>query len=392
MNTRASAVASLVFLAGCGGGSSTPAPIGPVPTPLPTATPAPGTAKLTIGVPRSGSSVQRSGSSVVRAPRAGSVASSLVVTVRTVDGQPPTSAQVPVNPQTIPLSTAAGGNCTTSPSGETCTVTIYAPPGQVTYQFDVFDANNNKLATTTATYTIAPGTTPNLTTSVNGLVASVVVTAPTLSAGTPFTGPITVQAFDAGGTLIVGSTPYANPFTLTDNDTTGATSLNDGTQNGATVTVGGPNDVVNLVYTGTADDPFTLTIAIPTKPATTAQVQTTNSAVTLSGTTIDTLKPSDPNFNQATLFFTTIPSTQQFSASQPGWGFPGHAFSLALDAATCGSGASAVVTVVPVNSFMFSVTSKNAGICKGTVTGGPPATPQKATVWFSVSASQIIVN
>lgn len=385
MNTRALAVASLVFLAGCGGGSSTPAPIGPVPTPLPTATPAPGTAKLTIGVPRSGSSAQR-------APRAGSVATSLVVTIKTVDGQPPTSAQAPVNPQTIPLSTAAGGNCTTSPSGETCTVTIYAPPGQVTYQFDVFDANNNKLATTTATYTITPGTTPNLTTSVNGLVASVVVTTPTLTAGTSFAGPITVQAFDAGGTLIVGSTPYANPFTLTDNDSTGATSISDGTQGGPTITVGGPNDVVNLSYTGTADDPFTITIAIPNKPATTTPVQTTNSAIILSGTTNDTLKPSDPNYNQPTLFFTTIPSTQQFGAAQPGWGFPGHAFALALDPATCGSGASAVVTVVPVNSFTFGVTSKTAGICKGTVTGGPPAHPLSATVWFSVSASQIIVN
>jgi hypothetical protein len=385
MNMRAVAVASLVILAGCGGGSSTPAPVGPVPSPVPTATPAPGTARLTIGVPRSGSSAQR-------APRAGSVATSLVVTIKTVDGQPPTSAQAPVNPQTIPLSTAAGGNCTTSPSGETCTVTIYAPPGQVTYQFDVFDANNNKLATTTATYTITPGTTPNLTTSVNGLVASVVVTAPTLNAGTTFNGAITVQAFDAGGTLIVGSTPYANPFTLTDNDATGATAISDGTMTGPTITVGAPSDVVNLSYTGTADDPFTITIAIPSKPQTTASVPTTNQAVTLSGTTNDTLKPTDPNYNQATLFFTTIPSTQQFSAAQPGWGFPGHAFAVTLDPATCGSGAAAVVTVAPVNSATFSVTSKNAGICKGTVTGGPPGHPLTATVWFSVSASQINLN
>jgi hypothetical protein len=385
MNTRAVAVAALVFLAGCGGGSSTPAPIGPVPTPLPTASPAPGTATLTIGVPRSGSSAQR-------APRAGSVASSLVVTIKTVDGQPPTSAQAPVNPQTIPLSTASGGNCTTSPSGETCTVTIYAPAGQVTYQFDVFDANNNKLATSTATYTITPGTTPNLTTSVNGLVASVVVTTPTLNAGTSFNGAITVQAFDAGGTQIVGSAPYANPFTLTDNDSTGATAISDGTMTGPTITVGAPSDVVNLSYTGTADDPFTITIAIPSKPQTTANVSTTNQAVNLSGTTNDTLKPTDPNYNQATLFFTTIPSTQQFSAAQSGWGFPGHAFVLTLDAATCGSGAGAVVTVSPVNSATFSVTSKNAGICKGTVTGGPPAHPNTATVWFSVSASQINLN
>jgi hypothetical protein len=386
MNTRAVAVASLVFLAGCGGGSSTPAPVGPIPSPVPTATPAPGTATLTIGVPRSGSSARRS-------PKATSTAAFLVVTVKTVDGQPPTAAQVPgPNPQTIPLSTAAGGNCTTSPSGETCTVTIPAPPGQVTYQFDILDASSNKLATSTATFTITPGTTPHLTTAVSGIVASVVVTAPTLNAGTPFNGPITVQAFDAGGTLIVGSTPYANPVTLTDNDTSGATSLSDGTMTGATVTVGAPSDVVNLSYTGTADDPFTLTVALPGQPATTVNVATTNQPVTLSGTTNDTLKPSDPNYNQATLFFTTIPSTQQFGAAQIGWGFPGHAFNVALDAATCGSGASAVVTVTPVNSTTFSVTSQKAGICKGTVIGGPPAHPNAATIWFSVSASQINVN
>ena len=386
MNTRAVAVASLIFLAGCGGGSSAPAPVGPVPSPVPTATPAPGTATLTIGVPRSGSSVQR-------APRAGgSTAAFLVVTVKTVDGQPPTAAQVPTNPTTIALSTAAGGNCTTSPSGETCTVTIPAPPGQVVYQFDVLDANNNKLATITATFTITPGTTPHLTTAVNGIVASVTVTTPTLNAGTPFNGALTVQAFDAGGTLIVGSAPYSNTFTLTDNDGSGATSLSDGTMTGLSVTVGGPSDVVNLSYTGTADDPFTLTIALPGKPPTNVNVATTNQPVALTGTTNDTLKPTDPNYNQPTLFFTTIPSTQQFSASQAGWGFPGHAFAVTLDPATCGSGAGAVVTVSPVNSSAFSVTSKNAGICKGTVIGGPPGTPLKATIWFSVSASQIIVN
>jgi len=386
MNTRAVAVASLVFLAGCGGGSSTPAPTGPIPTPAPTATPAPpGTATLTLGVPRGTSAAQR-------APKATSTAAFLVVTVKTVDGQPPTAAQVPQNPQTIALSTAAGGNCTVAASGETCTVTIPAPPGTVVYQFDVLDANGNKLATTTATFTITPGTTPHLTAAVDGIVASVVVTTPTLNAGTPFNGAITVQAFDAGGTLIVGSTPYANPFTLTDNDTSGATALTDGTTSGATVTVGAPSDVVNLSYTGTADDPFTITVALPGKAATTVNVATNNQAVTLSGTTNDTLKPSDPNYNQPTLFFTTIPSTQQFGAAQAGWGFPGHAFSVALDAATCGSGASAVVTATPVNASTFSVTSKNAGICKGTVIGGPPAHPNAATIWFSVSASQINVN
>ena len=386
MNTRAVAVASLIFLAACGGGSSGPPPTGPVPTPIPTASPAPGTATVSLNLPRTGSSAARS-------PRATTPATKLVVTVTSIDGQPPTAAQVPTNPTTIALSTAPGGNCTASPSGETCTVTIPAPPGQVTYQFDLFDANNNKVATATVTVVITPGTTPNLNVALKAIVASVTASAPTLNAGTQFAGPITLQEFDAGGTLITGSAPFANPFTLTDNDTTGATTLTANSVTGATVTVNAATDVVTLTYDGNADDPFTLTYVIPTKPSQTAgTVQTTNVAVTLTGTTNDTQKPTDPNFNQPTLFFTSIPSTQVFTAAQAGWGFPGRPFTVTLDPATCGSGASAVVTVSPVNSSAFSVTSKNAGICKGTVKGGPPGTPRTATIWFSVSASTIGVN
>jgi hypothetical protein len=388
MNLRAVAVASLILLAGCGGGSSTSPPQGPVQTPAPTAPPVPGTATLTIGVPRSGSSARR-------APKAAaSTASSLVVTVKSVDGQPPTAAQVPgPNPQTIPLSTAPGGNCTTSSSGETCTVTIPAPPGQVTYQFDVLDASGNKLATTTVTFTITPGTTPHLSAPILGLVATVVVTAPTLTAGTPFAGPITVQAFDAGGTQIVGSAPFANPFTLTDGDTTGATSLTANNTTGSVVTINTPNDAVVLNSSGTADDPFTIVAGIPNKaPQTSATVQITNTAVTLAGTTTDTLKASDPNFNQPTVFYTAIPSTKQFSASQAGWGFIGHPFVVTLDPATCGSGASAVVTIAPVSTAAFNATSQSPGICKGTVTGGPPGHPLSATIWFSVAASSLNLN
>jgi hypothetical protein len=262
----------------------------------------------------------------------------------------------------------------------------------VTYQFDLFDGSN-KIATATVTVVITPGTAPSLNVSLKAIVASVTASAPTLNAGTPFAGSITLAEFDASGTQIVGSAPFANPFTLTDNDATGATTLTDNGVTGLTVTVNTANDVVTLTYNGNADDPFTLTATIPGKSAqTVATVQTTNVAVTLAGTTNDTQKPTDPNFNQPTLFFTSIPSTQVFTAAQAGWGFPGHPFTVTLDAATCGSGAGAVVTVTPVNSSAFSVTSQNAGICKGTVTGGPPGAPRNATIWFSVTASNIGVN
>jgi hypothetical protein len=386
MNSRAVAVASLILLAGCGGGSSNPAPTPVIPVPTASPTPAPGTATATINVPRTGSSA-------ARATRAASSAASLVVTVKSVDGQPPTSAQVPTNPTTIVLSTAPGGNCTAAPSGETCTVTIAAPLGQVVYQFDLVDANNNKLATETLTVVIQPGTSPNLHVALQAIVASVTASAPVLNGGTTFSGPITVQAFDASGTLIAGSAPFANPFTLRDDDPTGATSLSANGVTGAVVTVNAPTDVVTLAYNGNADDPFTLTATIPSKAAQVAgTVQTANQPVALSGTTNDTQRPADPNYNQPTLFFTTIPSTQQFGASQAGWGFPGKPFVLTLDPATCGSGASAVLTFTAATSATFSVTSQHVGVCKGLVTGGPPAHPLSTTIWFSVTTSGIVVN
>ena len=396
MNTRAAAVASLVLLAGCGGGgSSTPAPNQPL-LPNAPATSSPrsaGTATLTIGVPRTGSSAQR-------APKYVSPNSALLdVTVKTVNGQPPTATQVPPpNPQTFTLSTAPGGNCTNAPSGETCTVTVPAPTGQVTYQFDLYDAGKaHKLATNTLTYTIAPGSTQNLQAVLNGIVATVSVVTPTLNAGTSFSGPITVRAFDGSGALIVGSAPYSNPFTLTDNDATGATSLTNGGTTALTVTVGSPNDVVILNFDGQDIDPFTISSTIPGGSAQTAgTVQITHSPVTFPGTPNDTQRTTDPNYNQPTLAFTSIPSTKAFTAAQVGWSDHGtHGFTVALDPATCGSGAAAVVTVVPApgtNNRTFNVTSKNPGVCKGTVTGGPPGNPQSATIWFSVSATNLILN
>ncbi|MDP9105437.1 MAG: hypothetical protein M3N49_05845 [Candidatus Eremiobacteraeota bacterium] len=352
-----------------------------------------GSARLTLDVPRSGSSAQR-------APKYVSPNSAkLVVTVLTVNGNAPTATQVPagLNPSTFALTTGPGGNCTASPSGETCTVTIPAPTGQVTYQFDVFDIANNELSTNTLTYIIAAGSSPNLQAQLNGIVSTVTVTAPTLAAGTSFSGPITVQAFDASGALIVGPAPYNNPFTLTDNDATGATSLTDGGTTALVVTVAGPNDVVILNFDGEDIDPFTISATVPGKAAATAgTVNVTHSPVTFPGTPNDTQRTTDPNYNQPTVALTAIPQTAQFTAAQVGWSDHGtHGFTVALDPVTCGTGPAAVVTVAPAagtNNRTFNVTSQNPGVCKGTVTGGPPGHPQSATIWFSVTASRILVN
>ena len=260
MNARALAGTFVFVLAACGGGGSAGVPGLPIANP-PFAGPpvAPqGSASLTITVPPRTTSTMRSTRFV--SPNA----ASLVITVVTVNGIAPTATQAPVNPTTVALSTAGGGNCTVSPSGETCTVALPAPTGSVKYLLQLEDGAARVLATNTVTFTIvASAANQSFAAQLNGVVASVVVTAPKLGAGTSFSGPITVQAFDASGALIVGSAPYANAFTLTDNDASGHTSLTDNGTTALTVTVLSPNDVVILNYDGASIAQPTFTATIP---------------------------------------------------------------------------------------------------------------------------------
>jgi hypothetical protein len=203
MNLRALVATSLFLAAGCGGGSGvapqeTAAVLNPPPTVAPVSAVA--TASLTITVPRNASSAQRSPHFV--SPNSASIA----ITVVSVNGAAPSTAQVPVNPTVVALSTSGGGNCAVSPSGETCTVPLPAPTGVMQYSFALKDVAGHVLARNTATFTIVPGASNQTFAAVlDGVVASVVVNVPATHAGTAFSGPMTVQAFDASGALIVGS-------------------------------------------------------------------------------------------------------------------------------------------------------------------------------------------
>lgn len=272
MNTRAVAFGSVLLLvasgiAACSGGGSGSTAIQPIT--VATTTPLSGlTGTLTLTIPRNTSSAQR-------APRFVSPNSAFLrTTVKTVNGQPPTTTQVPVNPTTTALSTAPGGNCTAVPAGETCTVTIPAPTGTVVYQFDLLDSSNNVLATNTVTFTIQAGSSnPALAAQLDGVVASVTITAPHLQPGVPFSGTITVNAFDASGAQIVGSAPFSIAFILTDTDSSPHTSLTDGSQTGKTITDGSPNDNVILNYDGSNIPSFTITVTINGNTTTAGSVQ-----------------------------------------------------------------------------------------------------------------------
>jgi hypothetical protein len=186
---------------------------------------------------------------------------SLKGTILSVNGSAPTAAQVPAsqNPSTIALLTSgAGRNCLFAPGGETCTVNVPAPTGQVVYQFDLFDSSNRKLATNTVTLAVQPGAN-QFQVQVKPIAVTATFGLPTLNHGTSFSGPITVQAFDASGALIVGSVNYNTAFTVTDNDASAHTSLTLNTTTAKAVTTVNPNDTIILNYDGTAIPSFTIT-------------------------------------------------------------------------------------------------------------------------------------
>ncbi len=186
-------------------------------------------------------------------------AASLMITVKTVNGQPPTTAQVPQNPSTVALSTGSGGNCTVAPTGETCTIPIPEPAGTVAYQFDELDSHGNKLATNTVTLQV-PASPTNFNVTLNGIVATVSIAGPQLHPSTSFSGPVTVQSFDASGGAIVGPAPFAYPFTIADNDSSPHTSLTLNGNTGKTVATTTPDDVVILNYDGANIPPFTFSV------------------------------------------------------------------------------------------------------------------------------------
>jgi hypothetical protein len=412
-------LASLALVAGCSGGSgSTPAAINQVVV-TPTSAPAGAQfAALTISFPYTGPA------SSARSPQYVSPNSAKVdVKVNSVNGGALPS-WVPADTVTA-LTFGGGGNCTVSGGTATCTVTIAAPPGSVNYTFNDDDSSLNVLATLTTTLTIVQGQSNlGLTAALQGVVKTVTVTGPTLAANSPLSigvhplGPIsnvvTVTAFDFSGAQIVnGTTPtnYNNPITLTDTDPTGSTQLkvNGGTA-ASIVVVNSPADVVTIVYTGQAENNFTIT-AGGTGITGGGTITTLVNDITFTGTTLDSAGNgglnTDPNFGQQTLFFSSPSGSQNVTGAEVGYTNAPYnlLFTIALDATTCGSGASAVASASAGPATTFTITAKNVGICKAKLseTGtGYPITQHTAntsgnpthdgTFWISVSGANIIIN
>lgn len=422
MRLRIFVIGAVVTLAACGGGGgSSSLPIGggaaqpaasAAPSPAPTASAAANTATMTLHIAQTTKAAHAR-----RKPNFISPASqSVEVTVNAVNGSSPPSWVSP-NPDIVNLVTSGSGqNCTPSETGETCTVTIPAPPGTVNYTFDLYDGSNaagSKVGTKTATFVLSQGTTNSLSVGFQGIVNWVDFYAGDVAAATSTPGPssseqVQVTAYDADDYWInnnAGSTNYDNPIAVSVSDTSGATSLSVGSTascpGNSSVTLKSPSDTLWLCYTGETTSNITLSASEasggPAGESITGSGNIGDSwnAIQLLGTTLCDASAGcssgDANYDQQTVFLSFDGPSASFSASELGWTqYPyDQVFDLSLDSSSCGSGQTAVVTTSSTKATSWTITPQSDGICKGTITehnssGGF----QTATVWFSVTSAQ----
>ena len=207
------AVLFAASLTSCGGGgTSTPRTAGSAPGQTPSV-------QIRIVVPRTETS------SLVRRPKFVSPGIASVSIAVNTNSQP-----------TIANISATSPSCTSTSTGITCIVAMTALAGTDTFTITAYDqpnAQGNVLSIGTAVVTIVPGTnTVNVT--LNGVVTSIslTLTVALLATGTPTTTTLVLQAMDAQGNTIVGPGNYSdangNPLaiTVTDSDTSGATTIN----------------------------------------------------------------------------------------------------------------------------------------------------------------------
>ena len=162
------------------------------------------------------------------------------------------SAAISVNgaaPTIINLTTSSP-NCSGSPLA--CTVTVTAPVGTDTFTIALYDAQNgtgSKLSTASTTLAVVAGLN-TLNVVENGVVASVNVSLnpPSVTSGASAALQVNLSAYDPDNNLIVGGTysdasGNALTITLTDTDTSGATTITPSSVTGASANI-------TLNYTG----------------------------------------------------------------------------------------------------------------------------------------------
>lgn len=207
------ALAGLTIAAGCGGGGTTGNPI-----PQPTSTVAPAsTVKFTITVPLTDAN------STARRPMfdAPSGTQSVSFQLTSVNGSKQNGTPTVVNVN----STATG--CSTSNNTLTCTANVPGIAGSDLFTVTSYpqsDAKGTPIASGTVQVDTTAGSTTTAPVTLSGAIASIALSIQGVGVpGISATLPLAVIAKDANGATIMGT--YTSPITLTNSDTSGATTL-----------------------------------------------------------------------------------------------------------------------------------------------------------------------
>jgi hypothetical protein len=375
MISRAFVAAFALLVTGCGGGGGSSS--APTPTNHPT------TASLTLTIPAATSQ------SIGRKPQYVSpYTTAIQIVISNVNGSPTVPPGFAAS-TTINLTTGSGGNCSAATGGgETCTVNVPAPAGDIVYTFTILNAKGQALATATKLLTITKGESNNLAVVLGGVVAKVTILVPTILASVPSIGTLVVDAYDASGGLIDATAPYAVPIVLTDTDQTLSTHLEVRNGIGPTAQVNTASDVVTFAYDGNPDvPPFEINATVgTTQVGTTGPIAPATSVIAFSNTYIDTGAKGDLNYEQPTIFFATIGATTTTTASESGYG---GTFTATLDPGTCLTASGPVATLTGSPGTTFSVASLNPGVCKVIV---DDTIGHTSIFWISVTTGVVTIN
>jgi hypothetical protein len=349
---------TLLFAACSGGGGSSTQAVLPTSAPVTNPTPV---AQATFGPPVATTFTFGRVTSLVLTRRSPSYVTTAVksITIALVGvggSTPPSKFAVPVT---------SNINVTTCP----CTINGPAvPPGNDEFTLTAYDntgGTGNIISTASPTLTIVAAQTNNNTIALNGVPASLVVSPPAASAGTPLNAvPISVTVKDADSNAIMGA--YANPVTLSDADTTGATSISiSGTDSPPPGQLLSSSDVASLTYSGIATAPVTFSAS-----ATGATTATGSFAPVLAPIVITGASTMNPSFAGADFTAQSgTGSTGTLTATEVGWtnGPYSRALQLASDpsCSTIGTASLSGTTITATASG-----SATAGMCTASINDG----------------------
>lgn len=225
---------------------------------------------------------------------------------------------------------------------------------------------------TSGAVNIVASTTNTIPLTLNGVIASLTIAAPTATAGVALAtpSPLSVVAKDVDGNIIVGT--YSTPITLNESDKSGATALaTAGADSPPPGTLLSSSDTAGLTYTGLAIAPATISASASGATTATAQFAPTH-GITYGGP----LNGTTPE-----IALTATNGTGSFTASEAGW--TNAPYNHALNASASGCATVGATTPASGTAFTVSVASSPAaGTCTLTLTDFPGGSTVAVTIAY----------